>query len=92
MPCIFVLVGMAAPRTLLFFIWLLTNWFTLCFKTSLWPFLGFCFFPYTTLTYLLAMLQNDGHVSGIWLVVVVIGVLFDLSCWGAAPTTNRRAA
>jgi hypothetical protein len=74
LPCLAVLM----PRVVMFFIFLLTNWFTQAYQTVIWPLLGFFFMPYTTLAYMAAMLDNDHKVDGVWLVLVVIAVLVDL--------------
>jgi hypothetical protein len=44
--------------------------------------------PYTTLAYMAAMLNNDGNVSGGWIVLVVVAVLFDLG--GQSNTVSNR--
>lgn len=78
MGCILPIIALFTPRLLLFFIWVLTTWPSIAFKTYLWPFLGFIFMPYTTLTYMAAMLNNDGCVCGIWIFVVFGGFIFDI--------------
>lgn len=88
MSCLLVVGAMFLPRLTLFFIWLLTGWFGRAFESSLWPFLGFLFMPYTTLAYMTAMLNNDHNVNGWWLVLVVVAVLIDLS--GQSETARRR--
>jgi hypothetical protein len=77
MPCIIVLLAMLTPRLVMFFIWLLTNWFQQAYGTWVWPLLGFFLMPYTTLAYMAAMLNAHG-VTGGWLVLVIVAVLVDL--------------
>jgi hypothetical protein len=77
MPCIVVFLALLAPRLVMFFIWLLTDWFAHAYHSVLWPLLGFFFMPYTTLAYMAAML-NGGSVSGGWLVLVIVAVVVDL--------------
>ena len=89
MGCLVLIVGLVAPRLVLFFIWLLTNWFSKAYKTTLWPLLGFFFMPYTTLAYMGAML-NRGSVEGGWLVVVVIAVMADLGFIGGGGAHGVR--
>jgi hypothetical protein len=74
------------------FILLLTDWFSRAYDTFIWPFLGFLFMPYSTLAYMAGMINNDHSINGWWLVLVVIGVLFDLGCWGnsASSSTSRK--
>ena len=87
--CLMSLIALALPRGLMFFIWLLTDWFTRAFETTLWPVLGFLFMPYTTLAYMAAML-NAGSVSGGWLVLVIVAVLVDVGNWGSGGRTYHR--
>ena len=64
MGCILVVIALAVPRVLMFFMWLLTDWFARAFDTVIWPVLGFLFMPYTTLAYMTAMLNNNHALSG----------------------------
>ena len=64
MGCLEILVALFLPRATLFFIWILTSWTKQAFETHFWPFLGFIFMPFTTLVYLVAMVNNNNHVSG----------------------------
>ncbi len=90
MPCcIGVLIGLLLPRVVLLFYWLLTPYISQAFETWIWPLLGFLFMPYTTLFYLWAMLYNQGQVSGLWLVLVIIGVVLDLSSYGGSGRARR---
>jgi hypothetical protein len=84
MPCL--LVGCAAffPRTVLFFIWLLTDWFGRSFDTWVWPLIGFFIMPYSTLAYMAAMLNNDKQLNGLWLVLFIVTVIMDVGTWGSA--------
>ena len=67
MGCILAIITLLAPRLLMLFIFLLTDWFSRAYHTVLWPVLGFLFMPYLTLAYMAAMLQQrrgDGLVAG----------------------------
>ena len=83
MGCILTIIALLIPRVVLFFIWLLTDWFTRAFDSVVWPLLGFLFMPYTTLAYTAAMLNNRG-VSGWWLVMVIVAAVVDIGHWGKA--------
>ena len=90
MGCLFVIVALLAPRALMFFIWLLTDWFGRAFDTAVWPVVGFLFMPYTTLAYMTAMLRNNHSVNGVWLVLIIVAVLVDLGHWGGGGRVARR--
>jgi hypothetical protein len=89
MPCLAIVFAVFFPRLVMIVIWLCTSWFTVAFKTALWPLLGFVFMPYTTLAYMAAMLNNNHTVSGLWLVLIIIAALVDLG--GHGHLTRRRA-
>ena len=55
MGCLLPFVAIFAPRLVMFFIFLLTNWFASAYQTVIWPLLGFLFMPYTTLAYMAAI-------------------------------------
>jgi hypothetical protein len=88
LPCLAVLM----PRLVMFFIFLLTDWFPRAYDTILWPLLGFFFMPYTTLAYMAAMLNNHHTLNNGWLVLVVIAAIFDLGAHerSARPVYYRR--
>jgi hypothetical protein len=89
MPCLVAVVALMAPRVALFFIWLLTNWFSV-FQTWYGPLLGFLFMPYTTLAYMAAM--HHGGITGGWLALVIIAAFVDAGHWGGSGRTwhHRR--
>jgi hypothetical protein len=74
MPCIVVILAVLTPRLVMFFMWLLTNWFDLAFHSWIWPLAGFLFMPYTTLAYMAAMLNNAHGVTGWWLALLILAV------------------
>lgn len=78
MGCLFVLASFIAPRLVLFFVWLLSDWLSRSYETIIWPLLGFFFLPYTTLAYMAAMLKNDGNVSGAWIGLIIVAVVLDM--------------
>lgn len=90
MGCIFAVVALAVPRVLMFFAFLLTDWFGRSFEARLWPILGFVFMPYTTLAYLAAMLNNNHTLSGGWLVLFIVAIVVDVGHWGGGGLTYRR--
>lgn len=88
MPCLVVILAVFFPRLVMVLIALFTNWFHAAFNTVLWPLLGFLFMPYTTLAYMVAMLNNNHSVSGGWLVLVIVAALLDLG--GQGHSARRR--
>lgn len=88
--CLLAAFGLLVPRVLLFFMWLLRgDWFAQSFHHWVWPVLGFLFMPYTTLAYMAGMLNNHGHISGGWLVLVIVAVLVDIGHWGGGQRSYR---
>jgi hypothetical protein len=91
MPCLLVVLALLIPRVVMFFIWLLTDWFARAFAGgALIPLLGFFFLPYATLAYMAA--QLNGGVTGWWLVVLVIAIIVDLGHWSSGAGVKRRRA
>ena len=82
MSCLLVLISLLLPRVVMFFIWLLTDWFGRAFEGWILPLLGFFFMPYTMLAYMAAMLNNNQQLSGGWLVLLIVAVIVDVSHWG----------
>jgi len=92
MGCLIVIIAMALPRLMMFFILLLTDWFGRAYDTVIWPVLGFVLLPYTTLAYMAAMLNNNHSLGGWWTVLLVVAVLVDLgnNGGGANKAARRR--
>ena len=90
MPCLVAGIALLVPRLVMFFIFLLTDWFKAAFDTWYWPLLGFVFMPYTTLAYMAAMLNNNHMVSGWWLALIIIAAIVDAGHWGGSGRTWRR--
>jgi hypothetical protein len=88
MPCLLALLGFFAPRLVLVILWL-TGYSGPAFKTTLWPLLGFFLMPFTTLAYAYGM-NSNGSISGLYLVLVVVGVLLDLGTIGGGGRQARR--
>ena len=79
MPCLFVLVALAAPRLVIVALWLLTGWFRGLFDTVLWPVLGFFFLPTTLLWFTAVHHWFDGRWT-LWPIVgLVIALAIDVS-------------
>jgi hypothetical protein len=91
MPCLLGCLALVAPRLVIGLVWLFSDYLGRAYETWLWPILGFVFMPVTTLAYAWAVNTSPGRsVSGIYLVVVVLAVLFDLGLLGGSTSRRRR--
>ncbi|NLW86251.1 MAG: hypothetical protein GXY38_05205 [Planctomycetes bacterium] len=88
MGCVLVILALLLPRVVMFFIWLLTDWFGRAFGSWLIPLLGFLFLPYATLAYMAAVL-NSGGLHGWWIVLFIIAIVVDVSHWGSTKSLRR---
>ncbi|TVQ64248.1 MAG: hypothetical protein EA379_02075 [Phycisphaerales bacterium] len=89
MPCLIGLIALFFPRLIILVLALFTTYMSSAYNTLLWPLLGFFFMPFTTLAYAWAI-NSNGSVAGIYLVVVVLAVLFDLGSYGNGAYSGRR--
>lgn len=89
MACCLIALALMVPRVLLAVFYFVTDYFKV-FETWYWPLLGFFFMPLTTLSYMAAMLNNNGKVEGWWIVLVVVAVLMDLSSNGSASKAKKK--
>jgi hypothetical protein len=90
MPCLLGCLALATPRLVLALVWLFSDGYIgRAYQTVIWPLLGFFFLPLTTLAYAFAYNSTDGHVSGWYLVLVVVAVLVDLGLVGGHASRHR---
>ena len=93
MCCLLTVMAFIGPRAALI-IWWLTSMtlFQRMFSTAFWPVLGVIFAPWTTLMYALAWWGGtpQGHFSAWGYVIVVIGILLDISTYGGGVWRNRQ--
>jgi len=88
MCCVLVLLALVGPRFALFVLWLFGSYLSRAYDSFLIPFLGFIFLPWTTLAY--AFAQNSlGGMSGLGLVLVIVGVLVDIGVLGGGARQRR---
>ena len=85
MPCLVVLLALAAPRLLVIGLWLLTNWFQGVYPSALVPVVGFIFLPTSLLWYTAVQHWYAGQWSFWPIAGVVLALLIDLS-----PAGGRR--
>ncbi|QOJ16118.1 MAG: hypothetical protein HRU76_00230 [Phycisphaeraceae bacterium] len=88
MPCLVGLLALFMPRLAIVLVFLFSDYLARAYETTIWPVLGFFFAPLTTLAYAFAINQN-GSVSGLYLVVVVFAVLIDLGILGGNASHGR---
>lgn len=88
MGCFIGCLALLTPRLAIFLVFLFSDYLGRAYETNFWPFLGFLFMPLTTLAYAWAM-NSHGSVSGMYLVVVVLAVLFDLGLVGGAGKASQ---
>ena len=79
--CIFLVTALAAPRLVLIFVWLLTNFIQNAYGSIVIPILGFFFLPLTTLIYALAA---PGGPSTLGWILIVIALIFDVAQYTGA--------
>jgi hypothetical protein len=91
MPCALGCLAIFFPRITLVIIWLASDYLERAYASVsiLWPILGFIFLPLTTLAYAFAINQN-GSVDGLYLVIVILAVLFDLGLLGGGGMAGKR--
>ena len=87
--CFIVLLGLAIPRVVLFFLWLFRGqWIDAAIQPWWLGFLGLLILPYTTLAYVLVH-HNAGTVDGLGhLIILALAFLLDTGTWGGA--SRRR--
>ncbi|GAB4163443.1 MAG: hypothetical protein Kow00107_10330 [Planctomycetota bacterium] len=91
MPCCLgALLALLGPRVFLLLSWLFTDWTFKAFEGKLWPLLGWLFMPWTTTAYMVIMIMNDHKIEGLWIGVLILGVIFDIGSWGAGGKANRH--
>ena len=90
MGCLLGCLGLLFPRLVLFLVFLFSDYLGRAYQTNFWPFLGFLFMPLTTLAYAWAVNTNQ-TVSGIYLVVVILAVIFDLGLGGKGANEGRKS-
>ncbi len=88
MPCLLILAVLFAPRLVLLFLALFTQYIGLSFNGLsggiVWAVLGFLFMPWTTLAFIGSNINGGG--TG-WIILIVIAVIFDL---GQISTTTAN--
>jgi hypothetical protein len=81
--CILALLFFFGPRVLLVCAWVFTNWFS-AFGSTVLALCGLIFLPWTSLAWIYTYFNNDGVASGLYVVLLIAGVLADLSAYGGS--------
>ena len=88
--CLYVLIGLLAPRLALFLTWIFRrDW--LAVLTPWWiGLLGFLLVPFTTLAYVLIH-AHAGEVDGIGhLIILLVALLMDAGAWGGSRKKKKK--
>lgn len=85
--CLFAALAAGAPRLALILVWLFTNWIQRAFDSRIVPLLGFFILPFTTLFYVLV---SPGGLSLFDKLLLVVGVILDLSSYGGGAYGRWR--
>ncbi|TVQ29908.1 MAG: hypothetical protein EA376_14425 [Phycisphaeraceae bacterium] len=88
MPCLIALLALFMPRIVIILLVIFSDYMGQAYNTLLWPLLGFIFMPLTTLAYAFGM-NEGGSISGLYLALVVVAVLFDLGIVGGSGAAGR---
>ncbi|GAA2308456.1 hypothetical protein OKJ48_43265 [Streptomyces kunmingensis] len=86
--CIFAAMAAIGPRVALVLTWLFTTLVDRAFTGVLLPLLGLILLPWTTLGFVFAYAPVAG-VHGVGWLVVLIGLLLDLSSYGGGARSRR---
>jgi len=87
MCCVLLLLALVGPRFALVVLWLFTDSLSRAFDNFLLPFIGFLILPWTTIAYAIA-LNSLGGLSGLGLLVVILGVLADVGVIGGGARSR----
>jgi hypothetical protein len=87
--CIGALVLLLGPRIFLIGVWFLTDWYS-AFDSTLYAILGWIFLPYTSLAWMYVYFHNAGQVEGVYLVLIILAVLFDIGVFGGGHRSWKR--
>jgi len=88
MCCLFATLLLLGPRAVIFLWWLFDpNTWSRAFDSFLLPFLGFLFFPWTTLMYVAVF---PGGLDTFDWIGLIFAFAVDLASWGSGGFSGRR--
>jgi DNA gyrase inhibitor GyrI len=88
--CLVALLLLISPRLLLVGVWLFTNWYN-AFDSIVVAVLGWMFLPYTSLAWMYTFFNNGGRIEGGYLVLLILGVLFDIGVFSAGRRSMKNS-
>ncbi len=88
MPCLLAILALFFPRLVIVLLVIFGDYISSAYQGVLWPLLGFLFMPFTTLAYAFGM-NSNGSISGLYLFLVILGVLLDLGSLGGGGHVAR---
>ncbi len=90
MPCLLSLIALFFPRVVIVMLVIFSDYLGRAFQNEWWwPLAGFFFMPFTTLAYAFGM-NHGGGIKGVYVVLVVLGVLMDFGVIGGGAASRRR--
>jgi hypothetical protein len=87
--CLVLALLIFGPRAALVLAWLFTDWYA-AFESRLVALLGFVLLPWTSLAWMLVFFHNHGRIDGGYVLVLIGGVLLDLSAYGGSRRGRDR--
>jgi hypothetical protein len=84
--CLVVLLGLLMPRTIIFVLWVFTDYLRHAYTGWLVPTLGFFLLPTTTIAYAIAknaLSTSTGGLRTSGVIVIVLGVFIDMGLIGS---------
>jgi hypothetical protein len=86
--CLLALLVFFGPRVVLVCAWLFTNWYS-AFSSTLVALAGLIFLPWTSLAWMYTYFHNGGHASGVYVILLIAGVLMDIGAYGGGTRYKR---
>lgn len=76
------------PRIVLFGAWIFSDWY-MAFESGLLGFIGWVFLPWTSLAWMYIYFNNDGQLTGGYLILFIAAILVDMSSSGTCTYTRE---
>ena len=87
MGCLLVVFSLVTPRFIMAMLWLFSDYLNHAFSSGWWGLLGFLFLPTTAIAYAIAKNEfstASGGLQATGIVIIVLGVVFDLGLIGGS--------